>query len=204
VVVKIERRPGRVDQFEAIVQGESVVHYLQGDMSTNQSKQTYTIPYISSNPGIYAEIRDKWREIAADYLNDITHLTSQCSADFQPLPSIIGQHSEERGGNAMGLLGADPDRLILELQCSWTDSNDDGVQYEMSRAMTEWLAERIPQWLASANQSIEDFYLPYFMNDATDDQPVTKSYKGYEKFKALQEEVDPQGFFSTRAGGFKY
>ncbi|EMR62515.1 putative fad dependent protein [Eutypa lata UCREL1] len=147
---------------------------------------------------------------AAELLNSrvsfrhIDHLTAQCSADFQPFPSIIGQHSQDKGGNAMGLSGSDPDRLILELQCSWSDSDDDEVLYEMSRQMTDWLEEKVPEWLAAADEPVDGVYLPLFMNDAMGDQNVTGSYRDYAKFKALQQSVDPDGLFSARSGGYKY
>jgi hypothetical protein len=137
------------------------------------------------------------------YLDDPLHLTAQCSIDFQPFPSLIGQHSEERGGNAMGLSGSDPDRLILELQCSWASALDDNTVYNLTREVTDWLETKIPEWNAQAGLDAEA-YLPYFMNDAMGDQNVTGSYKAYEGLKALQREVDPQGMFHARAGGFKY
>lgn len=171
--------------------------------------QTFTIPYIASNPGLYAEIRDQWREITSDYLKDIGHLIALCSADFQPFPSIIGQHSQEKGGNAMGLSGSDPDRLIIELQCSWSDKNDDETLHAMSRQMTSWLQGKVPEWLAAAaaaaDEPVEEgLYLPLFMNDAMGDQNVTGSYRDYAKFKALQRSVDPDGLFNLRSGGYKY
>lgn len=33
------------------------------------------------------------------------------------------------------------------------------------------------------------------MNDPAGDQIATGTYRGYGKFKALQAEMDPQGFF---------
>jgi hypothetical protein len=42
------------------------------------------------------------------------------------------------------------------------------------------------------------------MNDAAGDQDVTGSYKDVAKFRALQKSVDPNGLWSTRAGGYKY
>ncbi|KAI1505081.1 hypothetical protein F5X99DRAFT_431169 [Biscogniauxia marginata] len=167
------------------------------------SFRTYTIPYIPSQPGIYAEIRDKWRSVTTAYLNDPLHLTSQCSVDFQPFPSAIGQRSEAAGGNAMGLRGSDPDRLVLELQCSWPDPAHDAEMYELSREMTSWLDEAVPRWLGNEGGEGE-LYLPYLMNDAQADQNVTGSYRDYARFAALQREVDPRGLFRTRAGGFKY
>jgi hypothetical protein len=42
------------------------------------------------------------------------------------------------------------------------------------------------------------------MNDAGPDQDVMGSYKDSAKFKALQREVDPNGLWSKRAGGYKF
>jgi hypothetical protein len=61
----------------------------------------------------------------------------------------------------------------------------------------------VPQWIAEAGMPT-DMYMPLFLNDAMWDQPVMQSYKDYEKFKTLQKSVDPNGLWSTRAGGFKY
>jgi hypothetical protein len=163
--------------------------------------QTYTVPYIASRPQMYKEIRDKLAEIATPFLNILRPL-SQFSVDFQPLPSLIGKISESKGGNAMGLTGADPDRLILEIQGSWALPSDDTAGYGVSEQLTDWLDEQVPQWLAEAGMDSQ--YLPLFMNDAAGNQDVTGSYKDVAKFRALQKSVDPSGLFSTRAGGFKY
>ena len=150
---------------------------------------------------MYKEIRDKLAEIATPFLN-ILRPTSQWSVDFQPLPSIIGKISESKGGNAMGLTGSDPDRLILEIQGSWLLPSDDTEAYSISKQLTDWLDVQVPQWLAEAGMSSE--YLPLFMNDATADQNVTGSYKDVAKFRALQKSVDPNGLWSTRGGWLKY
>ncbi|KAK8023629.1 hypothetical protein PG993_011695 [Apiospora rasikravindrae] len=166
------------------------------------SFRTFTIPYIPTNPGLYAEISAKWRDIASAYLT-ILHPTAQCSTDFQPLPAVVGSRSEARGGNAMGLTGGDPDRLVLELQCGWINGLDDATLYALSRDMTDWLQGRLPEWLAQAGLPA-DAYMPLFMNDAAGDQNVTGSYRGYAQYKELQASIDPMGMFSARAGGYKY
>lgn len=150
---------------------------------------------------MYKEIRDKLAEIATPFLN-VLRPTSQFSIDFQPLPSVIGKISESKGGNAMGLTGSDPDRLIIEIQGSWVLPSDDTAGYSVSKQLTDWLNEQVPQWLAEAGMGGQ--YLPLFMNDAGGDQDVTGSYKDVAKFRALQKSIDPDGLFSTRAGGFKY
>lgn len=148
---------------------------------------------------MYKEIADKWKEITLPYLANPLHATSQCSVDFQPFPAIIGAESEKRGGNAMGISGSDPDRLLLELQCSWATKKDDEVLKDMSRDFTSWLDAKVQEWLAG-----EDLYLPLLMNDAMADQNVTGMYKDYLQLKALQEEIDPVGLFDSQAGGYKY
>ncbi|KAI1816978.1 FAD-binding domain-containing protein [Poronia punctata] len=166
------------------------------------SFRTYTIPFIPSFPGLYSTIWDKWHEFATTYLGNPLRITGQCSIDFQPFPSAIGAQSEAKGGNSMGLSGSDPDRFVLVMQCAWALAKDDALIYALSRDMTEWLAAQVPIWLAAANMT--DTYNPLFMNDAQGDQNVTGSYRDYELFKQLQQEVDPNGLFSGRAGGFKY
>lgn len=103
----------------------------------------------------------------------------------------------------MGLSASDPNRLILELQCSWSSAADDDLVYGLTREVTAWLETRIPEWNSQAG--LEDgVYMPYFMNDAMGDQNVTGSYAAYQSLKALQREIDPSGLFRTRSGGYKY
>jgi hypothetical protein len=102
----------------------------------------------------------------------------------------------------MGLGASDPERIILIFQGAWNFPDDDERVYGLAKEMTEWLDSVVPMWLEEAG--MEMGYMPHFMNDAMRDQNVTASYKGYGTFKALQREVDPEGLWSGRAGGFKY
>lgn len=147
---------------------------------------------------MYSEISAKFQTLFKEHLNPLRP-TSQCSVDFQPFPSIIGQHSQERGGNAMGISGNDPDRLLLEIQCSWVLPNDDELFVGASQALVDWLEVKVPEWTGG-----KDVYLPYLMNDAAGDQNVTGTYRDYAGFKALQLEMDPDRFWSERGGGLTY
>lgn len=148
---------------------------------------------------MYSEISAKFASLVGDYLKSPLRLTSQCSIDFQPFPSIIGQETEQRGGNAMGLTGNDPDRILLEIQCSWAADWDDEIFVEASKDLVEWLEVKVPEWTGG-----EELYLPFLMNDAAGDQNVTGGYRDYLQLKALQAEVDPDQFWSNRGGGFTY
>jgi len=170
-------------------------------LNARVSFRTYTIPHIPSAPHMYTEITEKFASLLKKFLRNPLRATSQCSVDFQPFPSIIGKHSEAAGGNAMGISGDDPDRILLEIQCSWASRFDDDLVYEISEELTEWLEIKVPEWTRGQH---EDLYLPFLMNDAAGSQNVTGTYKDYAKFKALQEKVDPDGFFRLRGGGYTY
>lgn len=148
---------------------------------------------------MYDEIINKFTSIVEEHLKDPLRLTAQCSIDVQPFPSIIGKHSDDNGGNAMGISGDDIDRILLEIQCSWSSDADDEVFNGASRDLVKWLETKVPEWTKG-----EDHYLPLLMNDAAGDQNVTGMYRDYEKFKGMQAEIDPEGFFSKRGGGFVY
>ena len=153
---------------------------------------------------MYKAIRDKLADLTNQFLNTPPLVRAiQFSVDFQPLPSLFGKISEAKGGNAMGLTSSDPDRIVLIYQGAWNLAVDDDLAHGIARQLTAWLDEVVPQWMKEAGIP-SDTYLPLFLNDAMWDQPVMQSYKGYEKFKALQRQVDPNGLWSTRAGGFKY
>ena len=151
---------------------------------------------------MYQEITTKWKEITSPHLGQLIHITSQCTVDFQPFPAAIGEQSQLRGGNAMGISGQDGDRLLLELQCSWAQGRNDATLYAMSRLMTDWLEVKVPEWLEGEPK--KNSYLPFLMNDAMYDQNVTGMYRDYAKFKALQREIDPDRVFSSRMGGYKF
>lgn len=57
----------------------------------------------------------------------------------------------------------------------------------------------------SGNLNYEE-YNPVYSNDAMFDQQPYQTYGGvsYARLKAIQRKYDPNGFFATRTGGFKY
>ncbi|KAK8877078.1 FAD-binding domain-containing protein [Apiospora arundinis] len=193
--------------ISSVTKTQSYAQLLKGNgdfssaVQARDSFRTFTIPHVPNNPGLYDEISKKWHDITSAYL--ITHPTSQCSVDFQPLPRVVGSRTKARGGNAMGLTGSDPHRIVLEFQCGWLLKPDDAIVYALARDMTDWLQGRLPDWLAQAGLD-SGAYMPLFMNDAAGDQNVTGSYRDHAKFKKLQESIDPMGVFAKRVGGYKY
>jgi hypothetical protein len=161
------------------------------------------MPYIPSRPGMYNEIIAKALELMDKKPSALRRTMTQISVTFQPFPKIIGQQSERRGGNAMGLSSQCPDRIILEVTGAWWSRKDDGLMYNVAAELVSWVEARLSTWMTEAGMAV-DAYMPFFMNDATWNQKVTASYQEYEKLKALQEKFDPKGMFRTRVGGHKY
>ncbi|KAG7409332.1 putative FAD-linked oxidoreductase [Fusarium oxysporum f. sp. rapae] len=172
-------------------------------LNSRISFRTATIPYFPNDSSVYAEITDKFVEITSTYFKNLRGLASQCSVDFQPLPSAIGKHTEERGGNAIGFTASDPNRVLLEIQCAWVEKRYDDTVRQFSKDLTAWIEDKLPEWIEKNGGSVDE-YLPLFMNDAMYDQNVTGTYKDYAKFKKLQREADPEGVLRERMGGFKY
>ncbi|KAF4333310.1 6-hydroxy-d-nicotine oxidase [Fusarium beomiforme] len=172
-------------------------------LNSRISFRTATIPYFKDDSGVYAEITNKFRKITKTYFKNLRGLASQCSVDFQPLPSSIGKHTEERGGNAIGFTANDPNRVLLEIQCAWIEPRYDDTVRQFSKDLTAWIEDKLPEWIEK-NGGGADEYLPLFMNDAMSDQNVTGTYRDYAKFKELQREADPEGVLRDRLGGFKY
>ncbi|KAF4122723.1 FAD/FMN-containing dehydrogenase [Geosmithia morbida] len=175
-----------------------IVPLTDGTGTRSYADLTFTLPYTSDDPGRYREIADKYRDIVTPFLSSL-QTAVQCSIDFQPFPAVIGRNSATHGGNALGLTASDPDRIVLEIQCSWLAATDDDDGLSHVQEMTEWLETKLPEWRAD-----EDEYLPLLMNDATFDQNVTQMYRDYAQLKDLQAQIDPDGFWSTRAGGWTY
>jgi hypothetical protein len=155
-----------------------------------------TLPLSSSN--WFGEIQQTWTNLTAQW--SMRHPAVSGTIAIQPFSGLIGAQSEKRGGNAMGLTGADPARFIVEISFLWKDKSLDADVARLSKEFERTIQAR---GKAIAAQSSAKNYYPYFMNDAGADQDVTSSYKDAAKFARLQKDMDPTGFW-RRTGSFKY
>jgi len=106
----------------------------------------------------------------------------------------------------MGLTANDHSRFVLETTALWQDKADDEVLAVIHRKLSERITQQLvamkSRFTTTEAAAIGE-YNPYFMNDASSDQDVMGSYRDVDKFRRMQREVDPTGFWK-RAGGFKY
>ncbi|KJZ71392.1 hypothetical protein HIM_09233 [Hirsutella minnesotensis 3608] len=132
----------------------------------------------------------------------------------QPIPRGIAQASLEMGGgNALGLAPEHGDRVWVEYDIAWASPLCDEKCPDFLRQTADSVLNLHKRNYAgiSPTNYIEgdiDFlsYNPIFMNDAMSDQKVLKSYgdEVYQRLKVIHKKYDPEGFFSTRQGGFHF
>lgn len=117
---------------------------------------------------------------------------------FQPLPTIISEHSEARGGNIMGLDRAKGSQVLFLLFVQWDDEADDAaIQGASSK-----LINQVRKMTVERRKDNDWVYLNY----ANADQDPLGSYgaKNVEKMKRASKKYDPDGVFQKLVpGGFK-
>jgi len=142
------------------------------------------------------------------------------SLAFQPMPVTIPAASQYYNpiGNTLSLSPNFGDHIWMEYDISWTTSLEDDAAHALAMNITATIdayAETTYAGVKSSNYKggdgnretlEEEEYNPTFLNDAMYDQTPLQSYgrSNYEKLKAIQKSVDPEGFFPGRTGGFKY
>jgi hypothetical protein len=169
-----------------------------------------TLPNVPGDLNAFqAQVIMEWYT-AHEALRPNTFGTTTAFITFQSFPSLIGRNSAKSGGNAIGLKASDGSRILAELTFFWLYPEDDERIKTVGRFITGKVDARlkiITQQVQAGNLTMKtartERYLPQFLNDAAGDQPVLQSYDRFEQLKALQRQIDPDGFFK-RMGGFKF
>lgn len=117
------------------------------------------------------------------------------------------------GGDAIQLDPRNGDRVWIDLVISWETAVGDDIAASAAEQITSDIDSYVRTTYAGVpntryvegNLTYEE-YNPLFLNDAMYDQKPAQSYgnNSYERLRAIQKNVDPNGFFPTRTGGFKY
>ncbi|KFY31583.1 hypothetical protein V493_00971 [Pseudogymnoascus sp. VKM F-4281 (FW-2241)] len=131
---------------------------------------------------------DNWKAWGDEHKGDYLLI----SLDFQPVSkSLTDASNAYEGGNAMQM----PDgpwmwaNYLLTLP-PLTSASD----YKRIQASFKAMAEAIPNAEG----------LPLFINDAHVDQNPLGTYGGYETLKVAKAKYDPDGFFSSKTGGWVF
>ncbi|KAL3418333.1 FAD binding domain-containing protein [Phlyctema vagabunda] len=174
--------------------------------------RTVTMPNLPGDIGkaLYNNVFQNFKnyvETAALPLTFILNLA------YQPLPKLISSASAAAGGNALQLNPDEGDRMVIEIDVSWATALADDVAYPTIKTISQAIdtytsnfSSGIPNTRSTPGNPEDTKYKPLFMNDAMADQDPVRSYGdgSYEQLKATYEKYDPDHFFATRTGGFKY
>ena len=173
------------------------------------------------------------RSIAAHLFSQVLNLDIQVfSFAIQPIPVGLIDASNAQGGNRLGLDSANGDRIFMEYDISWLNplcsTNCPGYIEQMQTGVLDHhkatyggippthyesgdldFISSVTFLLAASGDhllTLPTRYNPIFMNDGMYDQAVLQSYGNatYQQLKQVQQNRDPNGFFSQRQGGFKF
>ncbi|KAH9906995.1 FAD binding domain-containing protein [Xylariomycetidae sp. FL2044] len=166
---------------------------------------TETLPLPSSENGtaVLQSFYDSWVEVsntAQGLLGVIATIA------FQPLPRAVARAARAHGGAAGDMLDLDEDvdRIVIELDYSFLLNSDyatvDGIMRQTYGGFGDLVAGYQDQGVMPA-----DVYLPLFQNDCFYPQDYFGRLRPEraELARRVRDEVDPEGFFRDRTGGFK-
>lgn len=142
---------------------------------------------------------DHWSKTTRDY-KGILGLTS--SMAMQPVPRSMAAAARSKGGDLLDL-DDDADRIIYEYDLSYLASWDDALAERAADDMTKGMKALVDKF--AADGVTKDAFRPLFANDV---------YRGQDYFGRLRpekrqltakvaKEVDPNGLFRNRMGGWK-
>lgn len=135
---------------------------------------------------------------------------------FQPIPTAIAKQSLAIGGpNPLSLKPENGDLMWMEYDIAWLASGADKISHNTAMSITSTIDAYVRKTYGGMKNSnaVEGTeksepgleYGPVFLNDAMFDQDPLRSYgsENYERLKRIQKEVDSDGLFPSRTGGFK-
>jgi len=116
----------------------------------------------------------------------------------QPIPTIFAKHSDEKGGNMLGLDRFTDNLVLWQTYLAWEGASQDSL----FQGMADWYIAELDKYAKSIGKSNPFIYLDY----AYKTQKPLENYgaANIKKMKAAAKKYDPNGVFQTLVpGGFK-
>ncbi|KAI0811567.1 FAD binding domain-containing protein [Xylaria sp. FL0064] len=162
--------------------------------------ETMPLPSAANGAEVMGKIFDHWVNVS-NTAQLVPGLIA--SLAFQPLPKKLAQIAKAKGGDMLDV-DDDIDRIVLELDYSfWANASDSTVDTTMRDTYGGF--KTIVEDYQDSGLLPQDVYLPLFQNDCF----YAEDYFGRLKPEKLalarrvQADVDPNGIWKTRTGGFK-
>ncbi|OGE48297.1 hypothetical protein PENARI_c030G05537 [Penicillium arizonense] len=117
---------------------------------------------------------------------------------IQPWPTLFAEHSQERGGNVLGLERFDDNLFQVLIDYSWKDEADDALFNNLANDALE----KLNAYAKLVGGDNEYIYLNYA--DGTQDPLSSYGHKNVDFIRRVAKEYDHAGVFQTQVpGGFK-
>ncbi|KAI0099404.1 FAD binding domain-containing protein [Daldinia grandis] len=162
--------------------------------------ETIPLPSKEDGPEVMQAIYDHWVKVS-DTTKFVPGLIA--SIAFQPMPRGVATIAKSKGGDMLDL-DDEHDRIIVELDYSFY-SKSDYDQVDIAMRATYGGFQSIVKGYQQGGLLPSDVYLPLFMNDCFYPQDYFGRLRP-EKLQlaqTVQSQVDPDGFWNERTGGFK-
>ncbi|KAL5353046.1 hypothetical protein ACLOAV_001075 [Pseudogymnoascus australis] len=161
---------------------------LAAELSRGANTFRVAVQRVDDGNATIRAVYNNWNTWAEEHKGDYLLI----SLDFQPVSkSLTDASNSYEGGNAMQM----PEgpwmwiNYLLTLPPLTTASN-----YKRIQASFKAMVEAIPNSEG----------LPLFINDASVDQNPLETYGGYETLKVAKAKYDPDGFFTSKTGGWVF
>ncbi|KAI1140162.1 FAD binding domain-containing protein [Hypoxylon sp. FL0543] len=188
----------KTQRYSALLSGNNWA-VVKGSVYTIGT-ETIPLPSKENGPEIMQAIFDHWVNVS-DTAKFVPGLIA--SIAFQPMPKEIAEIAQTKGGDMLDLDDS-IDRIVVELDYSFYYKSDyDQIDLTM-RATYDGIADIVKSYQQSSALP-SGVYLPLFMNDCFYPQDYFGRLRP-EKLQLAQKvqaEVDPDGFWKERTGGFK-
>ena len=164
--------------------------------------ETIPLPQDTSSSAwtdMLPEVHSHWRNTT----KTVDHLAGFIgSIAYQPLPRSVARIAQENGGDLMDFDDG-ADLIVIELNYSFWGQGDYETGSEGLRRTYGGIRERVVRWQEEGQ--LEDTYVPLFSNDAFHEQDYYGRLRPENAAlaRSLVEELDPEGLFSDRTGGWK-
>ncbi|KAL5396522.1 hypothetical protein PMIN06_001612 [Paraphaeosphaeria minitans] len=171
---------------------------LKGEV-VDIATETIPIPSAEDEVKVMENLHNHWRNITDTTLLEVGIVASIA---WQPFPRAIAREARARSPD---LIDADDsvDQIIIEMNYAFTLQSSYDKMANTMEATYGGVRERVLGW--QEDGTLQESYNPVFMNYGFFRQDYFGRLKPENRAlaKRVQEQVDPDGLFRTRTGGWR-
>ncbi|KAF1951393.1 FAD-binding domain-containing protein [Byssothecium circinans] len=161
--------------------------------------ETIPLPSAENEVKVMESLHNHWRNVSETTLLELGIVASIA---WQPFPKAIAKEARKRSPD---LIDADDDvdRIIIEMNYAFLTLPNYEKMANTMEATYSGVRDRVLGW--QADKTLPEAYLPVFMNYGFYRQDYFGRLRPESRAlaKSVADEVDPEGLFRTRTGGWK-